>query len=49
MFLETRVGYIRRVRKRFVSEMPAETCVGVYRVRYSYYLGLVAGTKLPYC
>ena len=25
-------------------EKPAETCVGVYRARYSYYLGLVAGT-----
>ena len=22
--------------------------VGVYRARYSYYLGLVAGTRLPY-
>ena len=27
-------------------EMPAETCVGVYRVRYSYYPGLVAGLRL---
>ena len=26
--------------------MPAETCVGVYRVRYRYYLGLVAGMRL---
>ena len=27
-------------------EMLAETCVGVYRVRYSYYLGLVSGMRL---
>ena len=27
-------------------EKPAETRVGMYRARYSYYLGLVAGTRL---
>ena len=27
-------------------ETPAETCVGMYRARYSYYLGLVARTAL---
>ena len=27
-------------------ETPAEICVGMYRARYSYYLGLVAGTRL---
>ena len=30
----------------FFPETPAETCVGVYRVRYSYYPGLVAGTYI---
>ena len=28
-------------------EMLAEICMGAYRARYSYYLGLVAGTRLP--
>ena len=56
MFLETinrsRVGqgFVSRdgigSGRDLFPETPAETRVGMYRARYSYYLGLVAGTRL---